>query len=97
MLMIMMRSVFGLAKGWVFLLTRMTPIIGNLIYVTTKIKDTMVFLRVTGGLAAYRPPLLPVLVAASHQVFGRQFWPIRFLNSVFCSTHVLACVFPFIA
>jgi 4-amino-4-deoxy-L-arabinose transferase-like glycosyltransferase len=41
---------------------------------------------------SYRPPLLPVLIALTHDLFGREFWPIRVLNSFLMS---LACVFAF--
>jgi 4-amino-4-deoxy-L-arabinose transferase-like glycosyltransferase len=41
---------------------------------------------------SYRPPLLPVLIALSLELFGREFWPIRVLNSFFMS---VACVFAF--
>jgi 4-amino-4-deoxy-L-arabinose transferase-like glycosyltransferase len=41
------------------------------------------------GPTAYRPPLLPLLMAASFKIFGRHFAPIRFLNSIFLALAVV--------
>jgi dolichyl-phosphate-mannose-protein mannosyltransferase len=35
------------------------------------------------GPTAYRPPMLPVIIAVSHILFERQFWPIRIVNIAF--------------
>jgi 4-amino-4-deoxy-L-arabinose transferase-like glycosyltransferase len=38
--------------------------------------------------SCYRPPLLPVLMALSNRLFGRQFWAVRVLNALFMSLAV---------
>src|SRR5262249_22714086 len=43
-------------------------------------------------ITAYRPPLFPVLIAITHNLFGREFWPIRVLNGF---SIALSCVFAF--
>jgi 4-amino-4-deoxy-L-arabinose transferase-like glycosyltransferase len=35
------------------------------------------------GATAYRPPLLPVLMAVSFKIFGRHFEPLRVMNAIF--------------
>src|SRR5262249_18416137 len=44
------------------------------------------------GPTTYRPPLLPVLIAITHDLFGRKFWRIRVLNGFLIE---LACVIAF--
>jgi 4-amino-4-deoxy-L-arabinose transferase-like glycosyltransferase len=44
------------------------------------------------GVTAYYPPLFPVLIAITFDLFGRKFWPIRVLNGVLMA---LSCVFAF--
>jgi len=41
------------------------------------------------GLTAYRPPLLPVVMAGTYHVFGRKFWPIRLIHAAVMATTVL--------
>lgn len=51
-------------------------------------------LRLRGGApTAYRPPLLPFMMAASYKVFGRRFGPVRVMNGVFMA---LACALGFL-
>ena len=38
--------------------------------------------QMESSLTAYRPPLLPFLMAANYRVFGRQFWATRIQNSI---------------
>ena len=45
------------------------------------------------GGTAYRPPLLPGLIALSHLVFGREFWPIRLFNIALLS---ITCAIVFV-
>jgi 4-amino-4-deoxy-L-arabinose transferase-like glycosyltransferase len=49
--------------------------------------------RSGGGVTAYRPPLLPILMATSYRVFGRQFWPIRLFLGVCLA---LTCALSFV-
>jgi hypothetical protein len=40
------------------------------------------------SLSCYRPPLLPLLMALSNRLFGRQFWAVRVLNTLFMSVAI---------
>lgn len=45
------------------------------------------------GLTTYRPPFLPLLMSITYRIFGRTFWPIRVINSLFLA---ITCAIVFI-
>src|SRR5262245_24110693 len=47
----------------------------------------------SSGPTAYRPPMLPVIIAGSHVLFKRQFWPIRIVNIAFVALAVSVTFF----
>jgi 4-amino-4-deoxy-L-arabinose transferase-like glycosyltransferase len=45
------------------------------------------------GPTAYRPPLLPLLMAGSYKLFGRHFAPVRFMNMTFIAAAIALSFF----